>query len=187
MSGSPAADFPPLDLRPVSRGFMAEEAIEGPEPAAARALIEVMSEDGFAIRYYSAKALGKLGSTGRLAAESRAAVSEALAELLDEIEPSLAAAAAAALEHAGEPAAAPGIFVYLDSYDPPNARALGALVPEAGFRKRQRTASRLVHACRVRSRRAGRRVSRGHYRALPPQSPRHRRDSHPRRRAFSCR
>ena len=39
MSGSPAVDFPPLDLRPASLGFMAEEAIEGPEPAAARALI----------------------------------------------------------------------------------------------------------------------------------------------------
>ncbi|MHC4199240.1 MAG: HEAT repeat domain-containing protein, partial [Planctomycetota bacterium] len=58
--------------------------------------------------------------------------SEALAGLFDQLEVALASAAAAALEHAGEPAAAPAIFEHLASYDPPDARALGALVRLGG-------------------------------------------------------
>ncbi len=74
----------------------------------------------------------ELGKAGMLDGEHRAEVSAALVARLADYDVTVASPAAAALEFAGDPSAAPALFNYLASYDPPDARAFGAVVRHGG-------------------------------------------------------
>jgi HEAT repeat protein len=114
---------------------------EHPGPAAAPALIAGLAQGGYSTRFYCVRALMKLGESGGLDPRARAAASDALAERLLDFDTLVSSAAATALEHAGTPSAAPALFQYLGTQDPPNPRAFGAAVRLGGT-----AGLRLVHA-----------------------------------------
>jgi len=99
---------------------------ERPGPDAVGGLVAALRQGGYVTRYHCVRALSKLGESGGLPREARAAVSDALAERLMDFDSPVSSSAASALEHAGTPSAAPSLFRYLAGLASPDPRALGA-------------------------------------------------------------